>query len=260
MDEELAYALIFCTMLFLFLTAVIVAVFFISSKRKAQQEAQLAANLLSYEKELRKVESEVSENLLSNIAQELHDSIGQLHTAMKIQIDNVKHDFPAIASHTQFLESTLSEASTQVRSLGRTLNGDYIGRNGLMKTMEVEVQRLKNLRKFKVEFEVLGDKCPLNNNEELIVFRIFQEFSQNALRHSEAQQFSIKVAMNAEQFVILVCDDGKGFDVKQTLDSFNSSGLSNILSRAKLANFESKITSTPGQGTTFELQKLFSVI
>jgi signal transduction histidine kinase len=257
MDEKIAYALIFCTMLFLFLFSVIVIVFFISGRRKIRQEMMLSQTMLAYEKELRTIESEVSEQILTHMGQELHDNVGALHTAMNIQLENIKIDHPGIAQSFVHLESTLANATGQIRTLGRTLNGEYVRVNGLLKAIEMEIKRLHHLRKFAIALDKKGTASPLSKNEEIIVFRIFQEFSQNTLKHAAAKNLYIKIFTDAKSFNFSLQDDGIGFDTGKIMKVAALSGIRNIQKRAELANFECLFESSPGNGTKLALNKRY---
>src|SRR4051812_22191947 len=153
MNSEILYALILSTLLLFFLLTIVIMAFFISAKRRASQKAALAETKLMYERELRQVESEVGENLLTHMAREIHDSVGQLHTAMAIQLENLKIDYPEITKSIGALESTLLDSTLQIRSLGRTLNRDYVQQNGFWTSLDLELRRLTSLRKFNVHVE-----------------------------------------------------------------------------------------------------------
>ena len=87
-DVDIVWAIVSSTLLILLLIAIVILVFFISGKQRVKQEMEMNKAKLLFEQELRQVETEVTEHVMSQFAQELHDNIGQLHTAMHIQIEN----------------------------------------------------------------------------------------------------------------------------------------------------------------------------
>src|SRR5580704_8365266 len=93
-NTELILAIVSITLLMLFLVAAIILVIFISGKQRLKQQMELAENKLTFEKELRQVETEVSEQILGQLAQELHDNIGQMLTAVHIHLENQMIDHP----------------------------------------------------------------------------------------------------------------------------------------------------------------------
>ena len=248
-------AVISVTLLVLLLVAGIVLVFFQSGRQRLKQEMQLAQNKLNYEKELRQVETEVSEEIMGQFAQELHDNIGQLLTAVHIQVENMKLDHPDLKEGFKSMEIYLAEVSQQLRLLSRTLNNDYIGHIGLIGAMEVEIKRIDALRRFKMHWQPPFGSSNLDKNQELMVFRIFQEIIQNCLRHSAATNVYVTLNNATGSFELEIKDDGKGFDVDAIMQSNMASGLRNIIKRCKWAGLDCSIISKPGEGCTITMKK-----
>eukprot|EP01034_Spumella_vulgaris_P017808 gene17808-22713_t len=153
------------------------------------------------------------------------------------------------------MESCLAEVSQQVRLLSRTLNNDYIGNIGLLGALRVEADRLRTLRRFAFHWQPLTGHVNLSKDQELMVFRIFQEMIQNALRHSAAKNLYLEIENENDHFLLRVRDDGKGFDTAEVLGSGRASGLGNIVKRATIAGLSCHITPAPGAGTSFVLEK-----
>jgi signal transduction histidine kinase len=255
-NSDIYLAIIFITLLVLLLIAGIVITFFVSGRQRIRQEIQMAENKLVFEKELRQVETEVSENMMSHFAAELHDNIGQLITALYIQVDNLKLDNPNLEEGFKPVELNIAEINQQLRLLSRTLNNEYIGRIGLLTAIQLEVERLSGLKRFKVHYNQPQGQSNLEKNEELMIFRIFQEIVQNALRHALARNLFITIDTIDNNFHLSVRDDGRGFDSNHIFDSHKASGLHNILKRAKLAGAACTINSSPGKGSLFILKKV----
>jgi signal transduction histidine kinase len=255
-NTEIVLSVISITLLVLLLVAGIVMVFFQSGRQRMKQQVELAQNKLNYEKELRKVETEVSEEIMGQFAQELHDNIGQLLTAVHIQLENLKIDHPQVKEGFKPMEIYLSEVTQQLRLLSRTLNHDYIGHIGLLGALEVEINRIRSLRRFEVHWQPITGSSNLSKEQELMVFRMFQEIIQNCLRHSLAKNVYVSVNNTNEGFEMKIEDDGKGFDVEDTMQSNKASGLRNIIKRSHWAGMQCNIYSTPGEGCTVVLKKL----
>lgn len=252
-QSEIVVTLVSTSLLILLLIVIVAIAFVLSARQKLKQDMVLAETKLSYEQELRRVENEVTEELMSRFSQELHDNIGQLHTAMNIQIQNQKIDHPEYADKLNTLETYLGEATRQLKILSRTLNYDYLGHTGLIHALELEVERLKQLKRFELSFERNGTTSPLNKNQDLVVFRMFQEIVQNSLRHSEANHLSIKLQLGDNKFDFQISDDGLGFDVEATMASERANGLRNILKRAGMAGLKVDINSRIGKGTNYKI-------
>jgi len=256
MEGEIIIAVITATLLILLLIIILIIVFFVSGKQRMKQEMLLTETKLSFERELRQVETEVSEHVMGQFAHELHDNIGQLLTAMHIQVENQKLDHPELQEGFKPLEIYLAEVSQQLRMLSRTMNTDYIGHIGLFGAMQTEVERLSALKRYRLHWPAVQGKSNLDKNQELMVFRIFQEITQNALRHSAAKNLYIEIKNAEDTFELIVKDDGKGFVREEVLGSQKASGLRNIIKRAMLAGLECEIRSSPENGCLFKIKKV----
>ncbi len=213
----------------------------------------LAATKLQHEQELRKVEVEIAESMMEQFARELHDNIGHTLGCMRITIENKKLDAPALEEVFSPVERYLDSAAQQLRLLSRSLNTEYVTKIGLAAAIELEVERLKQLRRINVHWQKAGYIPGINRNEQLMVFRIFQEIVHNTLRHAQAKNIHIFLGED-NSFKLEVRDDGKGFDLPAILQSSASSGLSNIIKRAHMVNMECVITSVQGSGSRFILR------
>ncbi len=258
-DSELQFAIVSSSLLFLLLIGSVVLVFVVSARRQLMQQAELAETRLNFERELRLAEAEISEEVMSRFARELHDNVGQMLTAMHIHIENQKIDHPASAESFQTLGTWLSEVTQQLRLMSRTLNNDFLGHLGLVEAIRLESERLSALRRFNVALEPVQGQPQLEKDQELIVFRIFQEIAQNALRHSDAANLTISIS-GENGLELRVSDDGKGFDRQQALLHGKGSGLRNILKRAHLAGLICEIESSPGKGSLFVLKKVSTLV
>lgn len=253
-QDDIILSIILSTLLILLLLAGIAISFFIASRQRSKQQFELAQARLNYEKELRKVELEVSEQLMQHFAQELHDNIGHSIACIRLELENKKIDHPEFENTFHTMETFVEDASQQLRLLSRSMNTDYIAQNGLLTAIDIEVERQRQLRKFAVQWEHNYRDHVLDKNQELIVFRIFQEIIHNAIKHSRSKNVFITLH-SSPTFTLTVKDDGKGFQLKDTLETSRASGLKNIIRRASMAGLACDIQSTPGNGCVYHLSR-----
>ncbi len=254
LSNPIVLTVVATTLLVALLIAVVIITMFASNKRNVRQEVKMAQMQLDYEKGQR----EIQEQVMTTVARELHDNIGQRLTFMSMQIQQQKAVNPATAGSLQPMSSMMIETIEEVRTLGRSLNSDQIAKNGLVYTIEKEVERLRQLNKYTVHWE--HDKDPeLSNDQTVYVFRIFQEMLNNLLKHADAKNIYLGV-YGDKGFRMVVKDDGKGFDVNEMMSTAKGAGLKNIMKRADLAGLKCGIESKPaaagGAGTTFTLEKI----
>ncbi len=230
----------------LLLIATIIITIFMAHKQRIQRE-------VAYEKELRKVENEVQEQVLTNVSHELHDNIGQLLTIINLQLQRQKLN-PEFVSTITPIEETVNGAIQQVRLLARSLNNHMLEQNGLVVSIEQEAKRIQSISSITIVFESDEKEPDLNKDQRLMVFRVFQEVLNNALKHAAAK--TIRIALNgSSSFLLSITDDGKGFDYDKAMSVKNGMGLKNIVKRASLANLVCTIDSAVGKGSTFTLRE-----
>ena len=249
-DNEIVFTIIFTTLVILLLVAGIVISIFMYRKQFLKRQIQE----LAFQKELREAESAMAESVMTHVSRELHDNIGQLLTVINLQMETHKLDDPSCEIIMKPIQETLDEAHHQLRSLSRSLNTDYITKNGFINTLKVEIDRLKKLRKMEVHLSYDDEVPALSKDQQLMAFRIFQEIISNSLKYSNANNFSVTVK-GGRDFQMLVADDGKGFDMEKTINSPSSNGLNNIKRRAELADLNCKIESEIGKGCIYHLSK-----
>jgi signal transduction histidine kinase len=198
----------------------------------------------------------VQEQVMTNLGRELHDNIGQLLRVALMQVDQQKLVNPGSGTLLQSASETLTNTIEEVRRLSKSLNSDLLEVQGLVNTVQNEVNRLQQLGKYQVTFK--SDKEPaLNKDQKVIVFRIFQEMLNNIMKHSSARNIDITVTAIGN-FKMVVGDDGKGFDLDQMMRSAKGSGLKNMIKRAELAKMTCTIDTAINKGTIFTLQQISS--
>jgi signal transduction histidine kinase len=241
--NDIVYTVILSTLVILLLIAGVAITIFMANKQRITQEVKMAEMQRDYEKEMRTVQDEVQEQVLTNISRELHDHI---------QLEQKKLMNPEMQATLNPIHETLSKATQEVRSLGRSLNSDLLEQNGLLNTINAEVTRLRQFKHFEVSWENDATEPKLTKDQRLMAFRIFQEILNNMLKHAKAAHVAITLA-GKEKFALVVKDDGKGFNVPEIMSAGSGSGLRNIVKRATLANLVCTIDSETGKGSIFTL-------
>ena len=179
---------------------------------------------------------------------------GSLSAYSPITIENKKIDYPELNFIFPPIEGYLNDATHQLRLLSRSLNKDYINNVGLLNAIQIETERLQHLQRFQIHLQNHIVLTGLDKNQELVVFRIFQEVVQNSIKHAKAKNFFI-ILKDLPGFELQMIDDGEGFDVVDIMHSPKASGLKNILKRAKMADMECIIDSSTGNGCKYVLRQ-----
>ncbi|MFA6058439.1 MAG: histidine kinase [Taibaiella sp.] len=247
-SSDIVLTIIFTTLI---IVGLIISVFFvilIASRQRIRQQVALAQNKLDFEKGLRVMEIEVQEKTLNHISEELHDNIGQHLTFMNLQLEKVKLTHPDLLPVIDPLSVTLQNTMLQLRLLSQSLDNNFVAGKGLKKLICDEVARLQHIGQPHVDFVTDHIEPLLTPDQQLIVFRIFQEMQSNCIRHSAAKK--IQVELKGAPFYLMVADDGIGFDLSSKQNSAASGlGLNNMFKRASYSGLILEIESVFSQGT-----------
>lgn len=249
-QERLLIIYIIAVLVFFIIFVIFFVVAFVRKKNKFIRDRYEAK--INYENELANSKIEIQEQTFKNIAWELHDNVGQLLSVANIQLNILMHSAPT-EYHEQIQETknVVSDAVQEIRSLSKVLNTEVILKNGLIKSIEVELNRYNKLNYLRASLEIKGPIIPISSASEIIIFRILQEFFSNVIKHAKASKLFV-VLVYAEKFLqISAVDDGKGFN---TFEISDGSGLTTMNSRASLLKAEFAISSEIGKGTELTLK------
>lgn len=205
-----------------------------------------------FELEISTAQIEIQEQTLKNISWELHDNVGQLLSVINMQLNLIENKIPS-ELQTQIKETKELVATTvkEVRSISKTLNSDMVLKNGLLKSLELELERFKRLNFLKVNCSILGEVVDIKATDEIIIFRILQEFLSNVIRHAKAENLFVHLNFKPEYLKIEIKDDGVGFEIDQVQ---KSNGMQTMKSRSELLNASLTISSIVGSGTSIFLK------
>lgn len=240
----------------LIIAVFVITFFYVFQRRKNKLIIERIEQKRRFEQEIANVQIEIQEETLKNVSWELHDNIGQLLSVANIQLNmlSLMEDLN-IKTEINEAKNIVSSALQEVRSLSRSLNRDIIKREGLVQSIEVELERIKRLKFADTQLEVMGEEKPIKKEDSIIIFRIIQEFLSNSLKHSKAKCIFTKICFEYEHLYIKVQDNGVGFNMETTT---NTSGLINMSSRAQFIKAEYNLKSAESEGTSIELKYNYS--
>ncbi len=220
------------------------------------------------------------------LSRDLHDGLGQMLTAIKLQIEGLEASITKAASSDQAsatphaknlrtLKSLVTQTIQETRTISNNLMPSVLSDFGVVPAIKLlaEQDRSETLDvTFETNFTL--DMPRLNKNVEIMLYRITQEAVSNAVRHANPSHIHIELNGNGNALQLVVTDDGQGFRLprkKQDNGSVQTSlplngnkpqgaelrppsqGLQNIQERTKLLNGKFKIQSTPGKGTKIQV-------
>lgn len=234
MEFEIIKVIIIYSAFILFVVVTIfVTLFILFQKRKTQLIIKEKENEMRLETTLRNSELEINENALKNISWELHDNVGQLLSLARLEINVLLSSKTIEPDKLKEVSDIIGNALQEIRTLSRTLNAEYINRIGLQESIKSELDRFNRLNFINAKINIEGTPFDLPNKDEIILFRMIQEFFSNTIKHAQATEMNVDLNYKKNQLTICVKDNGIGFDTNQGI---KGSGLINMESRAKLIN------------------------
>jgi PAS domain S-box-containing protein len=188
----------------------------------------------------------------NEISKELHDNVNQILSSAMIMLTatrgNANEQEFLIDKTTQYLNLAIQE----IRKISKSLNSSIVKEVGLIDPVEDIIKNMQLARPMVVDFECnpwLEDE--LSQDVQLMLYRIIQEQTNNIMRYAEADYVRISIELNTDHLLLLIQDNGKGFDTtKQT----QGIGLLNMLNRAETLGGTMKIDSKPMEGCRLLIQ------
>ncbi len=215
------------------------------TERKRAQEA-----LQAYSRRL----LEAQEAQRHNISLAVHDEIGQVLTAVSLQLQSMKDScsIPDLVSRLDESIQIIEEGLTKIRQLSRELRPSLLDDLGLAAALRWYVARYSE--RSGIAAEVTGDANlgVLSQETKTACFRIAQEALANVERHAQATRATVHIANRHGQLHLAVSDNGVGFAAQQVLSGTSSPkplGLLWMFERAVAVKGRLEIDSAPGKGT-----------
>jgi signal transduction histidine kinase len=193
---------------------------------------------------------EAQEGERALLARDLHDGVGQLLTALQLQLEALRRRAAAAGDQAQLDEclALVRQVLEQVRSLSLDLRPPQLDTLGLAAALRWYAERrLGALPEVTLKFEVPGLPA-LAPALEITCFRIAQEALTNVVRHSRPRTVEVTVTAEEGRLRMLITDDGTGFDVGEQYERSirgESSGLLNMQERAAMVGGRLELRSGP---------------
>lgn len=255
MPEERHTIIIFIivtTLFILILIAFIVFILFLYQRRHISYQKGLETLKSDFEKTLLTTQLEIQEQTFQNISREIHDNIGLLLTVAKLNLNtidwnNSDHAYEKVGGSVSFISRAIEDLSY----ISKALHTGFIEENGLLRALELEINKIQKLDIFTVHYDVIGSVIYMQTQKELVIFRIMQEVLNNCIKHAQATNLKVLLNYQHDLVEIEIRDNGKGFAQEAIAgQSGKGTGLMNIVTRAAFINGTCQVSSEPGKGTT----------
>jgi signal transduction histidine kinase len=188
------------------------------------------------------------------IARELHDEVGQVLTAIKMELSVAQRTIESAGVTGKPLHSAQAITDTalhSVRDLSRLLHPSLLDDLGLPAAVRAYTQRFSERHGIRVDLQVASMDERLEPRLEAAVYRIIQESLTNIARHAGVATCRIRLTRSGDRLQLLVEDEGRGFDQRHPADASGRRGLGLIGMRERATQLggEFSLDSGPGRGT-----------
>lgn len=188
------------------------------------------------------------------IARNLHDQMGQLLIALGLglkALENATPDLSPARPHLAQLRELTDQIGREFHQLALDLRPTALDDLGLQTALANYAAAWAERSGVEVDFESAGpDTARLPEVAETALYRVVQEALTNVLRHAGARRVSLVLQWSPGQAVVVVEDDGVGFDAELTTGPVGRLGLLGMRERVALVGGTLTIESSPGRGTT----------
>ena len=258
MENSIYYTVVIGTFVLIILGVFIISFFLIYQRRRKAHLTETEKLQSQFRQTLLQTQLEIQEQTLKNISQEIHDNIGQVLSLAKLNVNTMTGASPELLdSKINDSKQLISKAIQDLRDLSRSLNTDYVVEMGLLRSIEYELELIKRTGALETIFRIEGNPYRLEQQQELILFRVVQEILHNIIKHAKATQVDVSIRFEPELFTLTVADNGVGFDASQ-LESADYSGfglgIRNMHNRARMINTSFALNSTIDKGVTIILK------
>jgi signal transduction histidine kinase len=208
---------------------------------------------LRLHKERIQAEIDTLENERKRIASDLHDELGPLLSAVKLQINSMdttnKGDLEIINKSSHYIDSII----TKLREISNDLMPNTLLRKGLKNAIVEFLDNCQDAYKLPVKF-ICEQDFKLEQDKEINLYRIVQEITHNTAKHARASLLIIRISINDGRLLLMTADNGIGFDFFSKIRNNSGLGLRNLQSRTEVMAGEFTCVSTPDKGTAYTIE------
>ncbi len=211
---------------------------------------------------------EAQENERRRLVRQMHDGPAQSLTNLILQAEICERLFDLDPEQARVelenLKQAVNAAFQNIRRFIFSLRPMMLDDLGLVSTLRRYTQDFQEKSGLSIDFDLIGEERRLAPHLEATIFRVIQELLNNVDQHAQATHVDVTLDLEGEAVTVTVEDDGRGFDVEETLATAKESlripvgrknvGLLTIQERTEMLGGKMEIDSSLGRGTKVKLQ------
>lgn len=205
---------------------------------------------------------EAQENERKRIARDIHDGPAQhmANVVMKVDICKMvlQKDFEEGLKELEDLKGCVKVALKEVRSIIFDLRPMSLDDLGLIQTIQQTVNTISEESNIDIKIKLKPIETEIESIIQVAVYRIIQEIFNNIKKHSKAKSAEVKMDFGVKYLILIITDDGVGFNIEETLKRVKTKGTSygliSIFDRVNQLQGEVSIKSSKKTGTTYTVK------
>jgi signal transduction histidine kinase len=194
----------------------------------------------------------------NRLAREIHDTLAQGLTATSVQLrlarKHANGGGDALNHHLDAAQDLVRESLEEARNSIWNMRSQALENGDLSSALKYVLRQMADSSELKTDFKVRGQARRLAPIIENDLLRVGQEAITNAAKHARATQIDVILEFNEKSLLLVVRDNGKGFDVTNPAKSGGGFGLVGMRERAQELNGKLELHSSPDKGTEVALR------
>ncbi|MBK8847980.1 MAG: sensor histidine kinase [Bacteroidetes bacterium] len=194
----------------------------------------------------------------NRMAKDLHDGIGGMLSGVKLNLSAMKGNMIIHEQAANLFTKSIAQLDSAIREMRRVAHNmmpEALLQLGLAEAIHDYCQGINESKLIEIQFVNLCSNLSLEKSLEIVLYRIVQELTNNAIKHAEAKNLFIQISCNENILNLTIEDDGNGFEVSSfTSLPGNGSGLLNVQSRVDYVKGKMEIVSKPNKGTSVMIE------
>jgi signal transduction histidine kinase len=190
---------------------------------------------------------EAEEKERDRLGAELHDNVNQLLVCASLLLGLERKSQTIVSENLANAHEQIKLAIEEIRVLTHSLTTTFISNEGLQKSIDEIVRSFWQVKSIRIKTDVSKEAISkLSSGQQLMVYRIIQEQTNNILKYAQTQKAIISIKEYGSNIKLIIFDQGIGFD--KTLQKLSGIGFTNIHNRVIAYNGTFHIVTSPGKG------------
>ena len=235
-SSQIILFLLTTTFLILLLLGLIVTILYFHQKKRISLHELLINTKL-----------EIQEETFQNISREIHDNIGLSLTLAKLHLNTLSLEqsdtnAPNIKSSIELITRAINDLS----DISKSLNSEAIKNRGFLNVLKENLEGIKKSGKYDISLIVTGQSTFMDDETELVLYRITQEALNNIIKHSQSNKIELTLGYSKSHLKLSIIDNGIGINWTKLENEKSKkimAGLNNMKARAKIVNGTCNIQS-----------------